>query len=109
MTEPEMYPGTDYPTYTEEFATTRELLDAVDQTSEGLNHIVSWVFADPDDIIEWGDTDYFGVLLFMPRKSQTTYFNTSNVDREAINTWVCESAFQRIHRWYGMPATEETP
>ena len=108
MTDPEMYPGTDYPTYTQSFDTTRELLDAVDAASEGLNHIVSWFVADPTEVDEWGEDDEFGVLLFMPRKTRTIYFNTSNVDREAIATWVRESAFPRIHRWYGMPAPKET-
>ena len=114
MTEAQMYPSTDYPTYTNKFDTLDELVHSVEALDEVLNCIVSWEIGcrQCDEVMEqspnlmWseGELNYFRILIFMPRKSQTTEFSTqftSEVPHNQVDTWLEDYVKRRICRWYG--------
>ena len=116
MSEAIMYPSTDYPTYGEKFETLDELVHQVDALDEVLNFLVSWDIGcrQCDEIKEdparpslaWseGELNYFRILIFMPRKSQTTEFSvqfTTEVPHAQIDTWLEYTVKRRICRWYG--------
>lgn len=111
-----MYPGTDYPKYREEFETLDELIETVNAMDEGLNLIVSWIVGCRQcDMIEdpeagglmWdgNEANFFSILIFMPRKTETTEFQV-NFGRESfphveVDNWLLDHVYPRIMRWYG--------
>ena len=110
----EMYPGTDYPKYREEFETFDDLKEVVENISEGLNHIVSWMDLcrgcaemEGDTLLfDKGELNSFHILIFMPRKTETTEFKVTfpeNVEypHAQIDNWLMEYVQPRVMRWYG--------
>lgn len=109
MSEPVMYPSTDYPTHQQEFDDFAELRAAVERTDEGLNAIVSWHLYTPtipedfEDFREYEphESPEFVLLVFMPRKSATTQFGTNRFVRDEVETWLGGYVRERVMRWYG--------
>lgn len=107
MAEPEMYPLTDNPTYSEEFDTFAELCEQVESTIEGLNFIVSWlVVPEGDPLLDEGEPPTFHVLMFMPRKTASTEFYTHQFDPAEVETWLGGYVRERTMRWYGWAEQE---
>lgn len=101
MNDPEMYPGTDDPDYTEQFDDFTALRECVEGLDEGLNFVVSWFPSEQEDIAEHGASE-FELLIFMPRKSKTTNFTcVVHNGREEIDAWLNDYVKARTMRWYG--------
>lgn len=105
MSEPEMYPLTDYPDHGEEFEDFAEIRTRVENLSEGLNFIVAWtVYDEQHEDFRKYDTDEtreFTLLIFMPRRSETTQFKTEVFDRAAVDEWLGGYVRARTMRWFG--------
>jgi hypothetical protein len=110
----EMYPGTDYPKYIEVFESVEELIKQVESLDEGLNFIVSWAIGCYEcDYVEnpkmaklhWekGEKNYFHLLIFMPRRTETTNFQVQleAVPHALIDNWLEDYVRLRVMRWYG--------
>src|SRR5699024_597752 len=101
VADPEMYPGTDYPSYTQSFESFDDLRGWVEDLNECLNFIVSWYFPELDDIDEHGSEE-FSLLIFMPRKSLTHSFTCPvRNGRGKIDAWLQGYVKDRTMRWYG--------
>lgn len=110
-----MFPSTENPTYREQFESFYELRRGVESIDEELNFIVSWMIGCRDcDAVrdekgweamwEAGEKNYFTLLIFMPRKSQTTEFRVDfegDFPHAAVENWLEEYIRPRIMRWYG--------
>lgn len=117
MPDAEMYPSTDYPTYSEKFETLDELVHHVEALDEVLNFLVSWdigcrqcdeVEKDPAirPSLMWseGELNYFRILIFMPRRSETTEFSVQFADEvphAQLDCWLEDYVKARVCRWYG--------
>jgi len=117
MPDAEMYPSTDYPTYSNRFETLDELVHHVEALDEVLNFLVSWDIgcrqcdeiekdpaARPSLMWSEGELNYFRILIFMPRKSETTEFAVQFADEvphAQLDCWLEDYVKRRICRWYG--------
>jgi hypothetical protein len=106
MSEPEMYPLLDNPTYEETFETFQELKEHCESTFNGLNFPLSWVLYD-EASEDWGkpwgegETKEFSILNFMPRKGRSSKWTTYNFDRAEVQEWLDTFVKANILAWYG--------
>lgn len=109
MSEPDMYPLVDNPTYTEEFDTFQELKEHCESTFGGLNFPLSWYIYDEQDedwgkYLEpgvWRDTKEFSILNFMPRKQRSAQWTTHSFDRAKVQEWLDAFIKAKVMEWYG--------
>lgn len=103
--EPEMYPLTDHPDYSETFEHFNDTRTQLEDLPEGLNFIVSWFIYDEHDpdFRKYDPTEQpeFQVLVFLPRKTKTTVFRTNQFDRTQVEAWLNGPVRERTMRWYG--------
>jgi len=97
MSEPEMYPLVDGPTYSEIYDSFAELRTAAEKMIGSLNFPLSW----------WLDDDSFDLCIFMPRKSRTTVWSTANFDRAEVQEWLDSFVRAEVAKWYGWPLTQD--
>lgn len=108
MSEAEMYPLVDNPTYLKKFETFRELKEHCEATFGGLNFPLSWFIYDEADE-DWGkylepgtvDKREFSILNFMPRKSRTAQWSTDSFDPAEVREWVNTFVKTKVMEWYG--------
>jgi hypothetical protein len=108
MSDAEMYPLVDNPTYLEAFETFQELKEHCEATFDGLNFPLSWFIYDESDE-DWGkyqepgtaDKREFSILNFMPRKSQTAQWSTSTFDPAEVHVWLSTFVKTKVMEWYG--------
>lgn len=96
-----MYPLTDDPDYQEQFESFSDMRACVEGLDECLNMVVSWLVAQDED--EPGPWRFFGLLIFMPRKSKTSEFRCRVADDEweSVREWIDTYLRARSMRWYG--------
>lgn len=101
-TDAEMYPLTDDPDWTEEYDSFAELAASMENQPEGLNQILSWwIYDEQHEDWEDGEPPSFALLLFMPRKSQTSIQTTGKFTRAEVDAWLSDYVRPRVMRWYG--------
>lgn len=106
MSEPEMYPLVDNPTYTDVFETFQELKAHCESTFSGLNFPLSWYIFD-EQSEDWGkswsegDPREFSILNFMPRKNRSSQWTTNNFDSTEVREWLNTFVKAKVMEWYG--------
>ena len=92
-----MFPGVENPTFSDKYETFRELAVVVDIMDVTFNQIQSWCITDYPE-----DGHLFHLTIFMPRLSQTIYWQCPVDDIEEIERWIETKAKPRILAWYGL-------
>jgi hypothetical protein len=96
-----MYPGTDNPTYShrmDDFESLRAEVEEATSPGDSLNMVASWFIADDDQ------GQQFGVLIFMPRKGQTIWWDTASYNRVEVEAWVESFLVPCVRAWFGLDA-----
>lgn len=92
-----MYPGTDYPTFRNEMADFAALKVSVEEATyagDQLNTVVSWALS-----TDAGE-EFFGVLVFMPRLSQTAWWITEHFNPAEVEAWVDSFLIPCVFAWF---------
>lgn len=105
MSEPEMSPLVDNPTYTDEYESFQELKEHCEATFDSLNFPLSWHIYDGASE-GWGkwstdESREFSILNFMARKGQTAQWSTSNFSRAEVEEWLDTFVKVKVMAWYG--------